>query len=100
MITQAHLSSEGQHGIYRHHDMSWIELRISPHTHDCYRLHTHAEYSVGIVDKGYAIFHHPSGPHELTAGSVVLIEPDVVHACNPLSGQAWSYRSYSLRLPG
>ena len=23
---------------------------------------------------------------------MVLIEPQVVHSCNPMSGQAWSYR--------
>lgn len=55
-------------------------------------MHTHAEYSIGIVDEGEAIFHHPGGPEKVQRGSVVLIEPDVIHACNPSQQQVWSYR--------
>jgi AraC-like DNA-binding protein len=55
-------------------------------------MHTHAEYSIGIVDDGEAVFHHPSGPEKVQRGSVVLIEPDVIHACNPNPQQVWSYR--------
>ena len=35
---------------------------------------------------------HDQGPHALRAGSVVLIEPEAVHACNPASERQWSYR--------
>ena len=69
-----------------------MELRASTNTRDCYRAHAHAEYSIGIVDAGSATFHHPGGPHKVKAGTVVLIEPDVLHSCNPLPGQVWSYR--------
>ncbi len=86
------MASDRQHRIYRHPATPWAELRVSVNAHDCYRAHAHAEYSVGIVDGGCATFHHPSGPQQVRAGSVVLIEPDVLHSCNPLSGQIWSYR--------
>ena len=86
------MPSDSQHRIHRHPLIPWAELRISVNTRDCYRAHAHGEYSVGIVDDGCAIFHHPGGPHHVKAGSVVLIEPDVVHSCNPLSGDIWSYR--------
>ncbi len=52
----------------------------------------HAEYSLGIVDQGQTLFQHADGCELLTAGSVVLIEPGVWHACNPAQVAHWSYR--------
>lgn len=82
----------GTHHVHRHPATPWAELRVSARSADCYRMHTHAEYSIGIVDDGEAMFHHPSGPQKVQRGSVVLIEPDVIHACNPQQRQVWSYR--------
>ncbi len=65
---------------------------MSVNTSSCYRPHAHAEVSLGVVDEGQAVFHHPDGPHRVQAGSVVLIEPGVVHACNPGTSRRWSYR--------
>lgn len=92
MIRHNTMPSDSHHRIHRHPETPWAELRVSVNTRDCYRAHTHVQYSIGIVDDGSAIFHHPSGPHQVGAGSVVLIEPDVVHSCNPMSGYNWSYR--------
>jgi len=86
------MPSDRQHRIHRHPAAPWAELRVSVNTRDCYRAHAHAEFSVGIVDAGCATFHHPGGPQQVRAGSVVLIEPGVVHSCNPLPGKLWSYR--------
>ncbi|OGB50236.1 MAG: hypothetical protein A2496_14850 [Burkholderiales bacterium RIFOXYC12_FULL_60_6] len=80
------------HHVYRHPATPWAELRVSVRSSSCYRKHTHAEYSIGIVDEGEAVFHHPSGPQKVQAGSVVLIEPNIIHACNPSQQQVWSYR--------
>lgn len=80
------------HHVYRHPATPWTELRVSAHSSNCYRMHTHAEYSIGIVDEGEALFHHPGGPEKVQRGSVVLIEPDVIHACNPSQQHVWSYR--------
>ena len=68
---------------HRHPAAPWVELRESRAAPHCYRLHMHAEYSIGIVDAGAAVFHHAGGPERVEVGSVVLIEPGVWHACNP-----------------
>ncbi len=77
---------------HRHPAAPWVELRESRAAPHCYRLHMHAEYSIGIVDAGAAVFHHAGGPERVEAGSVVLIEPGVWHACNPEDGAPWAYR--------
>lgn len=86
------MSTDSHHRIHRHPAAPWAELRVSVNTLACYRPHAHAEYSIGLVEQGQAVFHHPAGPTAVSPGSVVMIEPEVVHSCNPLRQQAWSYR--------
>lgn len=80
------------HQFYRHPQLPWAELRVSTQSPHHYRLHMHAEYSLGLVDQGHAVFTHASGPDHLHTGSMVLIEPHVWHACNPAQIAHWSYR--------
>ncbi|QIL83569.1 AraC family transcriptional regulator [Diaphorobacter sp. HDW4A] len=80
------------HQFHRHPDAPWLELRVSQPSAHCFRLHTHEEYSIGIVDHGGAMFHHAQGPEPVRAGSVVLIEPHRWHACNPEQPRSWAYR--------
>ena len=80
------------HQFHRHPALPWAELRVSRQSCYSYRLHAHAQYSIGIVDEGETLFLHDDGPETLSAGSVVLIEPGVWHACNPAQVAAWSYR--------
>lgn len=77
---------------HRHAAAPWAELRESRCSPHCYRLHMHAEYSIGIVDAGTAVFQHPGGAERMGAGCAVLIEPGAWHACNPEPGAPWSYR--------
>ncbi|GAB2475463.1 AraC family transcriptional regulator [Comamonas humi] len=85
-------SSASPHRFHRHPAAPWAELRDSSPSPHCFRLHMHAEYSIGIVDAGRTVFHHAQGPQPLEAGGVVLIEPGAWHACNPEPGAPWSYR--------
>jgi AraC-like DNA-binding protein len=80
------------HRLVRNAQAPWIEMRISTDSAACYRTHTHHEYSVGIVDAGEAVFHHPGGPQRVGPGCAVAIEPDVPHACNCHRGRVWTYR--------
>ena len=80
------------HQFIRHPALPWAELRVSRQSPHGYRLHMHAEYSLGIVDTGTALFQHPGGTEPVAPGDVVLIEPDTWHACNPQQVTHWSYR--------
>lgn len=86
------MRSPSPHQFHRLAALPWAELRVSQQSPHCYRLHMHAEYSLGIVDQGQTLFQHADGCELLTAGSVVLIEPGVWHACNPAQVTHWSYR--------
>lgn len=80
------------HQIHRHPALPWAELRISHQSCHSYRLHTHAQYSIGLVDKGATLFHHAQGPDRVRVGGVVVMEPGHWHACNPELSRPWSYR--------
>lgn len=85
-------SATSAHQFQRLPGMPWAELRTSQQSPHCYRLHMHAQYSLGVVDAGQAVFQHADGSTLLHTGNVVMIEPGAWHACNPLLGQTWSYR--------
>ena len=93
MLSAMPLSSHpSSHQLHRHPALPWAELRISRQSCHSYRLHAHAQYSIGIVDEGETLFHHAQGPDRVRTGGVVLIEPGHWHACNPQLSLPWSYR--------
>ena len=56
-----------------------------------YGLHSHDTVSVGLVTGGRSTYVHERGSDEVDAGTVVLMNPGAMHACNPHAGSAWSY---------
>lgn len=91
------MSSLTSHKICRDTDAPWWELRISTNSADCYRPHTHDEYSIGLVDAGQALFRHAGNTVKTRTGTVVMIGPRVVHSCNPVDIERWSYRMLFIR---
>ncbi len=76
--------------------LPFAESRRSQHSRACYRAHSHATLSIGVVDAGESIF--CSGEHStpLAAGSLVSVPAGCVHACNPTPGRTWSYQMLHL----
>lgn len=58
----------------------------------CYGWHSHPSFSIGLVCGGVSEFRIGMDCHRVSGGSTVLMNPEEAHACNPLDGQAWSYR--------
>lgn len=65
----------------------------------CYDLHSHATFSIGAVTGGRSEFRIGRRRHEVTPGTVVLMNPEEAHACNPLDGLPWSYRMLFVDVP-
>lgn len=75
-----------------------IELRRSWRSSTGYDLHTHAEYSLGLVDEGEALYQSGQKQYSINAGDLVTIDAALVHACNP-SSEPWSYRMVFVEAP-
>lgn len=76
--------------------MPFAEARRAQHSRACYRAHTHATLSIGVVDAGTSTFRSGGARIELGAGSLVSVPAGCVHACNPTPGSAWSYQMLHL----
>lgn len=80
------------HSFIRHADLPHLELRTTTQASDSYQTHTHAEYSLGCIDAGEAVFRHGKHAIPLRSGMTVMMEPGLAHACNTSPQQPWSYR--------
>lgn len=54
----------------------------------------HSTFSIGAITAGTSSYFDGTINHQTQAGTVVLINPDTVHACNPIDDQPWSYLMY------
>lgn len=82
----------GQHRFFRLPHCPHLELRVSSGVRDCYQLHSHAEFSFGVIDDGKAVCQVRATHTALEPGMCILLEPNVPHACNPLPDTDWAYR--------
>jgi len=57
----------------------------------CYAAHSHESFSIGVITGGRSTYLNGDQHIEVRAGTTVLMNPGVVHACNPIEGEPWSY---------
>lgn len=57
----------------------------------CYAPHCHETLSIGAITAGSSTYFNGEARQRIARGTLVLINPQTVHACNPIDGQAWSY---------
>ncbi|MDF0733004.1 AraC family transcriptional regulator [Pseudomonas entomophila] len=65
----------------------------------CYGAHSHESFSIGVVTGGRSTYLTGGQWRELAAGATVLMNPGVVHACNPIDGASWSYLMLFVDMP-
>lgn len=81
------------HVFWRHPALPHLEARaVADGRTVCYVPHSHATFSIGAITGGHSDFVIRGERHLVMAGTTVLMNPDAVHACNPIDGQPWSYR--------
>lgn len=71
--------------------LSAVEMRQAERSSACYHTHSHNEFSFGIIDQGAALYRNRQQTNRIGRGSLVTINPDDLHSCNPDEGR-WSYR--------
>lgn len=73
--------------------LAFIEARtIADGRKVTYTRHSHEHFSIGAVTTGCSYYHYGAQTFEISAGTVVLMNPGDVHACNPIHDQHWSYQ--------
>ncbi|MBV7416440.1 MULTISPECIES: AraC family transcriptional regulator [unclassified Aeromonas] len=64
----------------------------------CYDKHSHAHFSIGAITGGHSHYLNQRSRQEVSRGSLVLMNPEEVHACNAIADQPWSYLMFYLNL--
>ncbi|MDI9778946.1 AraC family transcriptional regulator [Pseudomonas putida] len=65
----------------------------------CYAVHSHESFSIGVITGGRSTYLSGHSQVEVMAGTTVLMNPGVVHTCNPIAGQPWSYLMLFVDMP-
>ena len=77
---------------WRDDALPFIEARsIADGREVCYTRHAHEHFSIGAITAGRSTYLHEQSAFEVSVGTVVLMNPGDVHACNPIDDQPWSY---------
>ncbi len=72
--------------------MPHVELRkVRDGRQVCYAPHSHTQWSIGAITGGRSTFQYRNDHHPIRAGDLVLMNPEWVHACNPIDNQPWAY---------
>ncbi|GLU33100.1 AraC family transcriptional regulator [Trinickia caryophylli] len=80
---------------WRDAELPFIEARdVKDGRKVCYAKHTHECFSIGAITSGRSTYLNGRVCEQVGAGTVVVINPGDVHACNPIRDQPWSYRMF------
>jgi AraC-like DNA-binding protein len=77
---------------WRDKRMPFVELRkVADGRHVCYALHSHPHWSLGAITNGKSTFRYRDDSFAVSAGDLVVMNPEWAHACNPIDNHPWSY---------
>nr|WP_305119391.1 AraC family transcriptional regulator [Stutzerimonas decontaminans] len=72
--------------------MPFLEARaVADGRKVCYAPHCHETFSIGAITAGASTYFNGDAQERIARGTLVLINPQTVHACNPIDGRPWSY---------
>ncbi len=77
---------------YRDENLPFLELKSCIYNLHPEKKHAHDEYSIALIEKGKSILEYANEKIEISEGQVILIESDVMHYCQPLDCNNWSYQ--------
>jgi len=92
--------SETQPRFWRDEALPFIEARsVEDGRKVCYGKHSHETFSIGAVSKGHCQYLNGDKRVRVGAGTVVLMNPGDVHACNPSGDEQWGYSMLYISVP-
>lgn len=76
---------------FKHSALPFVECRYSKESERHYKPHIHKTFSIGAIDQGEVIYQIEGRMEKLQPGTLALINPEILHCCNPTR---FSKRSY------
>ena len=85
-------SDDSQPRFWRDAALPFLEARaVADGRKVCYAPHCHETFSIGAITAGASTYFNDDAQERIARGTLVLINPQTVHACNPIDGRPWSY---------
>ncbi|WP_116473077.1 AraC family transcriptional regulator [Zobellella maritima] len=86
------MNDPGTPMFWRDERMPYVELRrVVDGRKVCYAPHSHTQWSLGAITEGQSTFLYRGDRVKVGAGTLVIVNPNWVHACNPIDNQPWGY---------
>lgn len=96
----ASMKTDAVSRFWRDPALPFIEARdVSDGRLISHALHSHESFSIGAVTAGQSTYLNGDLRCDIRAGTVVLMNPGAVHACNPLDDQPWAYHMLYVDVP-
>jgi AraC-like DNA-binding protein len=93
-------SNAGNLMFWRNGALPFIEARLVRDGRKvCYARHWHETFSIGMISSGRCKYLNRAKTETIGAGTVVLMNPGDVHACNPIRDAPWVYRMLYIDVP-
>ena len=100
VLVSAALKTDAVSRFWRDPALPFIEARdVSDGRWISHALHAHESFSIGAVTAGQSTYLNGDLRCDIGAGTVVLMNPGAVHACNPLDDQPWAYHMLYVDVP-
>jgi AraC-like DNA-binding protein len=77
---------------FKHVHRPGIELYRAHIVRYAFEPHTHDAYGLGAIESGVERFRYRGGDHLAAPGSLVLMNPDMLHTGRAETAQGWRYR--------
>ncbi|TMQ91612.1 AraC family transcriptional regulator [Actinomadura soli] len=77
---------------YRHPALPEVDLLRARFVTHRFNRHAHDGYVFGVIDAGVEEFEHPGGVQRAGPGSIVVVNPGVVHGGHAGTPGGWAYR--------
>jgi len=71
--------------------LPFVECRHTLNSGRHYRPHRHTTLSIGAITEGTVSFSSDGAAFRLIPGTLIVINPEILHACNPVENEARSY---------
>jgi AraC-like DNA-binding protein len=85
---------------WRDNALPFIEARsVEDGRKVCYAMHSHEIFSIGFISNGCCNYLNGRKRERIGAGTVVVMNPGDVHACNPIGDEPWCYRMLYIDVP-
>ena len=100
VLVPAPIKADAVSRFWRDPALAFIEARdVSDGRWISHALHAHESFSIGAVTAGQSTYLNGDLRCDIHAGTVVLMNPGAVHACNPLDDQPWAYHMLYVDAP-